>query len=154
LKHFFKYQRGYVNLDENFVYLTTTGNWSEINELSEKTGASKRDNNLRISLNGIFLIMAIGAGALILLFGLLNGRLSFMPMVLVPVGGYYLYRYMQRDLGVKYRIPISKITSIELNQAEKKVILRFLNGSDEKDQEILNNVEQKGFEILTGLEFL
>jgi hypothetical protein len=132
--------------------MTNSGNWTEVVGLKEKTSASKRNNNTRISLNAIFLIIALLVGLFILLMGLTTGKMSFTPMILVPVGGYYLYRYMQRDLGTKYKIPIFKISSIELKHEEKKVILHFFNGSDEIDQQSLMNVENKGFEILTGLD--
>ena len=104
-----------------------------------------------MGLNTIFLVIALIIGLVILFAGIKTNHLSFTPFVLVPIGGYYLYRYMQRDLGPKYKIPISKVISIDLQPEEKKVILRFLNGSDEKDQQILLNVEKKGFEVLGGI---
>lgn len=33
MKHFFKYKFGYINIDEETLYLTKTGNWQEVKDI-------------------------------------------------------------------------------------------------------------------------
>lgn len=35
-KSFYKYKYGYINIDQNNIYITSTGNWSETIQLTEK----------------------------------------------------------------------------------------------------------------------
>ena len=37
MKHWFKYEFGYVNIDSEYLYFTNTGNWSEVQEIKEKS---------------------------------------------------------------------------------------------------------------------
>ncbi len=148
MKQFFKYQFGYINIDEENLYMTNSGNWSEVSEVQEKSTKTKAGNMFRSGANWIFLVLVVGLVVLGFLSGVLKGRIGLLGLVGTPVFIYFFYRYLQRDLGVKYKIPIAKITSVELKPEEKKAILHFLNATNQQDQEVINKVEKKGFEIL------
>ena len=45
MKDFFKYEKGYINIDGTYLYLTQTGNWSEIDSINEKSAKSKSINS-------------------------------------------------------------------------------------------------------------
>ncbi|MBY8961230.1 hypothetical protein KJK34_00535 [Flavobacterium sp. D11R37] len=149
MKHFFKYHNGYINIDDENLYLTTTGNWSETKDIIEKSTVSKRDNFSRIANKQNFLV-AIG----IILTGFFFYNNAFksiiLPVLIIGAGLFLLFNYTRRDFGLQYKIPLSKIDSIILiDQNDIKIIFRNLN--NEPDTETLKGVNNKGIEYLTKL---
>lgn len=65
---------------------------------------------------------------------------------------FFLYKYFQPEMGKRYKIPISKIESVQNFEKGLKIIFR--NQTGEPDFEIIDNVEPKGFEILSELNLL
>jgi hypothetical protein len=50
-KSFYKYKYGYINIDQNNIYITSTGNWSETIQLTEKKfGKTKKRMGRVISI--------------------------------------------------------------------------------------------------------
>lgn len=41
MKKWFKYEYGFVNIDEDYIYLTNTGNWSDTKDLQELSPTHK-----------------------------------------------------------------------------------------------------------------
>jgi hypothetical protein len=74
-----------------------------------------------------------------------NFKVSFMLVVL----GIAAYFYMKRETGNKYKIPLSKISTILINKREAKI--NFINADDIKDFEVITNVEEKGLKILSKI---
>jgi hypothetical protein len=52
MRHYFRYKGGYINIDDENIYLTTTGNWQETSVLKEQ-----KKKNYQRQLN--FLLWAI-----------------------------------------------------------------------------------------------
>jgi len=148
-KVWFKYAFGFVNIDCENLYLTNTGNWTEARKLPEKTGKSKLKNSLRrIRIIGFFsLVLLILSSLLVLQF--LGTSASIISITLIAASIYYLYRYLSRESGVAFRIPRSKITSIE--QTENTCTIHFANGEANNDSERITKVEEKGIAILKSM---
>ena len=149
MKDWFKYQNGYVNIDDENLYLTNTGNWTVISSCQEKSKSSISKNNRRKWWIGSFLYGAIVLSILIFIGGLIEGHFPIGLLLLCSLGCYFLYKYMQKDLGTKYKIPLSKIGKIEFEGEATKIVFRNAIGT--QDEEILMNVEGKGIEILKML---
>ena len=47
MKEYFKYANGYVNINDENLFLTNSGNWSETHDLLEKSPKSIRKNDLK-----------------------------------------------------------------------------------------------------------
>ena len=47
MKEYFKYANGFVNLNDENLFLTNSGNWSETSDLLEKSPKSIRQNNFK-----------------------------------------------------------------------------------------------------------
>ncbi len=151
MKDYFKYQFGYINIDDTNLYMTSSGNWSEIKELTEKTNKSKLNNRTRVLTNWIFIIFVIGGLGIAYLSGILKGQPGLFALIGTPILVYYFYKYLQRDLGNKYSIPIFKITKIEFSNENKDALIYFLDGDHNNNKEVINNIGSKGYEILSKL---
>ena len=121
MKVWFKYEYGYINMDDFNLYLTNSGNWSEIEELEEKTNRSEKFNR--------------------------RNRLKKLSVMIV-VGGVAAYNYLKSDLGLGYKIPLSKISNIEFD--EEETIVSFIDGDGNKSYETLIKLEDKGKAFLRG----
>jgi hypothetical protein len=149
MKHFFKYRNGYMNIDDENLYLTTTGNWSETKDIIEKSTVSKRNNLSRIANKHNFLVKM---GIILTGFFFYNNDLKsiILPVLIIGAGLLILLNYTRRDFGLQYKIPLSKIDSIILiNQNDIKITFRNLD--NEPDIETLKGVQNQGIEYLTGL---
>jgi hypothetical protein len=146
MKEYFKYGRGYVNINEEFLFLTNSGNWSEIQNIEEKSPKSIKRNKLKSLKNNLFYVILLG-----LLFysntGLEADR--FKAGFLIVALGISAYFYMKRETGNKYKIPLSKISTILINKSE--VNINFINADDTEDFEVITNVEEKGLKILSKI---
>ncbi len=149
MKNWFKYEFGYVNIDDENIYFTNTGNWSEISGLTEKTKKVSRKNKLRETRILLFLIPCLILFFCLFTCNLLSSRTSLLLMVGLPTLAYFLYNYLKTETGSKYALPVSKLISIESDQ--KDITIHFMNGENKKDSELLTNVEQKGFDLLNTL---
>jgi hypothetical protein len=152
MKHFFKYGSGYINLDDNDLYLTGSGNWQEARGLQEKGSKTIGANNRRIGRMKGFVCTVYGCIVLALLQMVDNNLISISAIALLGILAYYLLEYFKTDFGVRYRIPLIKISSIEKHEKGLKII--FMNVNGEPDFEIVNNVDPAGIEILISLEVL
>ncbi|WP_330443416.1 hypothetical protein [Flavobacterium sp. C4GT6] len=156
-KQYFKYDTGYVNIDSENLYLTNSGNWQEARELKEKSQKTKRQNSSRIAGNNLFLFIVFG-GLTLGAFYMLNKAGDFNILDFSTVGstvkrlgllaaiGFVIYKYFAPELGKRYRIPLSKIESVEY--WERGVRINFRNEANEPDRENIDYVETKGFDIL------
>ncbi|WP_417351107.1 hypothetical protein [Flavobacterium alkalisoli] len=147
-KQYFKYGSGYVNIDSENLYLTNSGNWQEARDLKEKSPKTKRQNSSRILGNNIFLFIVFASVLIGGFFLLERGRIFLGGVVLL----FFVLRYFQPEMGNRYKIPLSKIESIEL--FEKGITIHFRNETNETDKESIDNVDPKGFEILTQMNLL
>ena len=149
MKEWFKYENGFVNIDAENLYLTNSGNWSETAKLEEKTSKSRSANSMRRGrINFFFWTFCFLALCLVIYtLGMSKGRIGIL--VLLVVAAYQLYRYFQHDMGVKYRIPLDKISEIRIDGS--KVTIVFTDGERDESEEELTNVEQKGLVLFEKL---
>lgn len=145
MKEYFKYRNGYVNIDDETLYLTNSGNWSETFVLLEKSPKSIRKNKAKLLKINLYLFIL---GCLVVFF-LLSSEGRVVPLALAGLG-ITAYFYMIKETGKRYKIPISKIKKIEIEGHQVKII--FLNLNDIEDVETIDNVEAKGIQILQRME--
>lgn len=152
MKHFFKYEKGFVNIDTKNLYLTQSGNWSEIDSLSEKSAKSKSQNTKKKIKTYSFYAMLVSF-SLLLFFNLNNGKNGKM---MLPLGIILLfmsaYFYIRASSGNQYKIPLSKITKMEYTFNTLKI--HFKNFDDKEDFERLYAIDKKGIQILKDLKLL
>jgi hypothetical protein len=80
MKTFHKYGNGYINIDNSMIYLTSTGNWSEIETLTEKTiGKNTKKTGKIISSSIFFGVLCI---LLLVFFLSTKNSISFKLFVL------------------------------------------------------------------------
>lgn len=149
MKEYFKYQCGYVNIDDENLFITNTGNWSETRTMNEKSSDEIKVNKRRKAKTEIIVYLLFIAGIIFIIEAFSDwdtssftifGSLFFLRKV---------YDYFKDDLGNKYKVPRSKITSIHINKNE--LMIEFLNLDGELDTETLKKVEEKGIKIMKRL---
>ncbi|WP_298115828.1 hypothetical protein [Flavobacterium sp.] len=148
MKEYFKYANGYVNINDENLFLTNSGNWSETHDLQEKSPKSIRKNNFRankIYLYYFIVFIFIGFIVFEILRDIKNKSFPFGIIFLVLAG----FAYMKRETGKRYKIPISKITSFDISNDSVKII--FINANDVDDFEEIFKVEKKGLSIFEEL---
>ena len=144
MKEYFKYANGFVNINDENLFLTNSGNWSETHELLEKSSKSIRQNNFKGFKIYIFLFVVVCLVVLILSKSK-SGSIPF-GIILLGLGA---FAYMKRETGKRYKIPISKIISITIIENSAKII--FFNENCIEDFEVITVVEAKGLLILEEL---
>lgn len=154
MKEYFKYDNGYVNINDENLFLTNSGNWSETHDLLEKSPKSIKKNNFKNNkINFYYFILIILATVVILnVFGQIKrNTFPIISLVLLFLFLFFsAFRYMKRETGKRYKIPISKITSFDVSNDTVKII--FKNANDVDDFEEIFIVEKKGLAILEELK--
>ncbi len=149
MKHYFKYASGYINIDDEALYLTSSGNWEEARNLIEKNANSAKANKRRVNRNSLLLYIPLAL--LIITSAVLVGadKLKFAPLMLLYLMIYYIHKHFSKKLGNRYKIPLSKIQAIEPVDGGLKITFR--NEAGEPDFEVVKGVEEKGVEVLRAL---
>lgn len=144
MKEYFKYANGYVNINDENLFLTNSGNWSETHDLLEKSLKSIRKNDLKsLKIYSLpFIIVCLG----LLLYSKLDN--VFIPFAFSG-SCFGAYLYLIRETGKRYKIPISKIISFNISNDTVKIV--FKNANDVDDFEEIFKVEKKGLSILEEL---
>jgi hypothetical protein len=145
MKEYFKYANGFVNINDENLFLTNSGNWSETHELLEKSPKSIKQNNFKGFKIYIFLFVVVCLVVLIVSKSK-SGSIPF-GIILLGLGA---FAYLKRETGKRYKIPIAKIRSIEIIENSAKII--FLNENNAEDLEAIKVVETKGLGILEDLK--
>jgi len=143
MKDFFKYRFGYINIDDENLYLTSSGNWQEAYELKEKDSSTKINNLTRIKNRNKgftpFILIAFSIFTDSVIMASVMIAIAVLLFIILNV-------YYRRDLGIQYKIPFSKIESVE--KYEKGIKISFRNEANENDSENINGIEPRGFDIL------
>jgi hypothetical protein len=147
MRDWFKYEFGFVNLDEESLYLTNSGNWSDTKGLKEYEKSKK--NNLP-SKGAIFLALVIIAFIGIIVLNISKGKISILLLVGLPVTAYAVYNYMKSEVGDKYLIPFYKIKGIEV--LEESVVIHFMDLNDLESKCELKGVSTEGLKKLNLLD--
>ncbi len=149
MKEYFKYKFGYVNIDDENLYFTSTGNWSETKNMKEK-GLQKQKSFKKISIKVFFSILVL-AITLIILKHLNSGEIGSFSIIGLPiVGGYLAYKYLRTELGSQFKLPIAKINSIEILDSNIDFVFIDANGNTKTYQ--VEAADEKGIEIITKIK--
>lgn len=145
MKEYFKYNNGFVNLDDENLYLTNSGNWQEARNLQEKSSKTIKTNKIKKRKISLYFYFLLGIGILGLMLQLSKGNSIRIPIVFCGLG-FLAYRYMIRETGNSYKIPLAKIKSVVLN--DTMVTFHFLDENSEETKESINGIDAKGIQIL------
>lgn len=149
MKHYFKYASGYINIDDENLYLTSSGNWEETRGLQEKSTTSAKANKRRVNKNSIFLYGLLAFALLATAYMVGTNKLKFLPLLVVFYGLYEVNKHFSKEMGNRYKIPLSKIEAIEPIDGGHKIIFR--NEADQPDFEEVKGLEEKGIAFLSTL---
>jgi hypothetical protein len=153
MKHYFKYDSGFVNIDDENLFLTNSGNWQETWDMKEKNAASVAANNFRITkMKGFVYTVFGGAAAYIILMVNSGKMISISILAGLAALSYFVFNYFKSDFGKRYKIPLAKIDRIE--KQEKGLKINFRNANNEPDTEVINNVDPAGVGLLVTLALL
>lgn len=149
MEHWFKYEFGYVNIDDDYLYLTNSGNWRETQKLKEKTKQIAEIKNQYGIAVVMFTVLIIGVIMVLMSMNILTKMYTTM-LVLVTFGiGYRVY--LKTELGVlPFKIPHEKIKNIDFKK--NNITIMFVNGEGDEDWQHLVGVEAKGLEIMGDLD--
>lgn len=149
MKEWFKYGIGYVNIDDDFIYISNSGNWGDCQRLKEKSKVTNRANTGRQMFILSFLII-VGLGTLsVWLYNMYEDSNLFFIVAPGPVLIYFLFKYMRREIGSAFKIPRAKIKSIKLE--EDLITFYFINGDDKEISHSINEIPENGKEIISSL---
>lgn len=152
MKHFFKYEKGYINIDDHYLFMTKTGNWSETDSLFEKSAKAKSQNAAKKVKTYSFYAMIV-AVSLLFFFNMNGGKnnkiMLFGGIVLFVLAA---FNYIRSSSGKQYKIPLTKITKMEL--IKKDINIHFHNLDNKEDFEKIENIEEKGIQILKDLKLI
>jgi len=145
MKEYFKYANGFININDENLFLTNSGNWSETYDLKEKSSKSNFKTN-KIYLNYLFVIVLIGLGIYDVLKDAKNKSFPF-GIVLIGLG---VLAFLKREKGKRYKIPLSKIIKITVSNNATTII--FYDENDLEDIEEITHIETKGLHVFEQIK--
>ncbi len=152
-RHYFKYKFGYINIDSENLYMTNSGNWQEALQTEEKSQANEEANNQRISHMMLGVYFVAGSIAFYIITMAENKIASLITLTVCSGLAFAAYNYMKTEFGKRYKIPLSKIQSVEI-EGNNKIKINFLNANNVPDTETIKEVENKGINLLYQLNLL
>ena len=130
-RSYFPHEHGWINLLDDRICFTRSGNWQEAEATEERTSPATIGHASRVIIGALI----VGTGGVF--FGLAKAH-QLSSSVSVPlaiglggVGCYALYKNLRRDFGPSFCVPFSKVRSIERN--EKGFTIAFVNGVMKED---------------------
>jgi hypothetical protein len=101
----------------------------------------------------LFIYVTFGVMGFILYKSVSRDKPFFNAIFGLPFAAYYVNRYFTSEMGKRYKIPLSKLQSIE-SYGNDGLKINFLNAANKADFEIIEKVEEKGLEIVFNLGLL
>ena len=148
MKHYFKYKFGYINIDDENLYLTKTGNWQEVRDIKENITTQEKEPSER-NKEFYWWLFTIEIISLIYIITT-HFELIIMHLLFILVMNSVVYIFHKREFGKQAIIPLEKIEYIEIYN-ENSLKIHFQNSKNELNKEKLKKVEGKGVDFLTGL---
>jgi hypothetical protein len=149
-KYCFKRKYGYLNITPYAIFLTRTGNWTEIEKLSEKSSKSQSENGWHKFRIKLFLYPSLLFFALIVLGSLTDLNFGTLWVIIATVGSSIgLVRYFSSDLGNAYKIPINKISATQVHKDYVTIYFHDLSG--QATSEDIFDLEPKGLKMVENL---
>lgn len=145
MKEYFKYDKGFINIDDENLYLTNSGNWQEALNLKEKSSKTIRANNFRKNKISLYFYFFLAMGIIATLIQFSKGNSVRLPLVFSGLG-FAAYRYMIREMGNRYKIPLSKIKLV--SRENDSITITFLDEQELETSEVISGVDVKGIGLL------
>lgn len=146
MRTWFQYEYGFVNIDDTNIYLTNTGNWSDIRVLKELNYTTSKAQNTSVKVGLIIITLFF---TLLILFNVLSAKFSLGLFALSVVAVISTYRYMRTEIGAQFKIPTDKLLKVE--REDKDAVLTFLNYMNEPTTHVLKNVKENHYALLLDL---
>ncbi|MBL8002516.1 MAG: hypothetical protein JNL05_11185 [Flavobacteriales bacterium] len=129
----FELERGYLNIDADGLYLTRSGNWQEALSAPERTVRRKASRGLYL----LFGAVLIGIRALFELshLGPATANKVMFGLGLAGAGLLFTLQRFRHDLAPTYRIPFSKVRSLE--GGEGRITVHLINGDHREEQVVI-----------------
>lgn len=133
IKTYYRYKFGFININDSNIYFTSTGNWSEIPELTEKKfGKTKRKISKVISVYFFFAVVF-----LFILFSFFRSENNLLLKAgIFLLGVFALIRlklYFDTETGERFFIPKTKIINV---MEEDNTITIVFNTLDNKEETV------------------
>lgn len=138
-RDYFPHKYGFINVDEDNIYLTQSGNWSQTKDLREFREPEKRPE-LTPVVNILFIAVNIGLLALFYYLmkddSLTYGDFFFILILYGLIYAEKKIRVSKARFKANFRIPLVKITG--LNQAANSTVeLDFIDVDDQQRTQLL-----------------
>ncbi|AXG68945.1 hypothetical protein KORDIASMS9_01164 [Kordia sp. SMS9] len=146
MKDWFKYKYGFVNIDSENLYFTNTGNWSEVKDLKEK-GIQKQDSFRQFRMRFIpFILVGIAVVLAFFMLFKVDPTIKYTVVGSVLVLALTSYTYLKTEIGEKFKLPISKIETIDIRGETATVT--FQDGNENVSVYMLEKLDRKGMNLL------
>ena len=147
MKLWFKYKHGFINIDDDFLYLTNTGNWSEIADMKEK-GESNSSDFRKYRMIG-FLAVCFFLFAFLIYKNINSGNINLLLLIGLPALFFLAYRSLSPEMGSKFKIPHYKMKRLETDG--QNVTVHFLNKMDAPSSERILRLDENGIQSIQEL---
>jgi hypothetical protein len=143
-----KHRYGFVNFDDEYMYFTSSGNWSDTQDLGELNEDGYRSaSSFEKYKAGLFYILF--SICIILLFTRTGFKVDFFLMIIVTLAVLAVHNYLSTSLSSKFKIPYSKIESIEIREQTVDIFFSDFNGKEEKQH--LQGLYSKGAALFAAI---
>lgn len=147
MKEWLKHKYGYINIDDENVYVTKTGNWSEISKLQEKN--HRRfiflDGRTKLKI-GIYLFVQAGLILYVFVSNIVSGDFLVSLVILTLLIAYSVFSYLIPEYGSSFVIPKNKILTIQIKASEAHIT--FLDANNKSSSNHFRGLNTKGLEII------
>ncbi len=151
MKVWLKYQYGFLNIDDEFIYVTKTGNWSETNDLGEKNAGGFKTADVLRKLKVILFVVLIASLVLCSVLYMFAGKNSSLTLIIgIPVLAYFAYQYMIPEYGAAFKIPRSKIESVA--RRGDSVVVHFEDARGEQVEHLFSGIEPAWIAFMEGIK--
>lgn len=149
MKMYFRYDRGYVNVDEENIYLNNTGNWADAKKAGEKSRRTNRKNRWRIFRVRMLIYLLYLLAVLAFMRALDSQVGSLTGLLMILALAVKVYRSFVSETGKRIKIPIRKIQYIE--EQEGTFVICFRDADGELETEAVSGAEPHGQHALENL---
>lgn len=149
MKIWFPYKYGYVNIDEENVYFTSSGNWQDALALKQLAPIEPKKNTFN-QAKPIILVLVYGLFSLTAASNFSGSTpAQVIAFGLAVLSTYFLYRKFRRDTGPQFRIPLEGIEKIEFQ--DDSATVSFIRYKSWKRERLIEDIGEAGIEGLTEL---
>lgn len=129
-RRYFELERGYLNIDENGLAFTRSGNWQHATEAPERSKLQRPRRQVSQVIGSLLILVG---GILSGLFESQHAEVSIpLAVGLIGLGIYRFYRIFRHDMAPEFRIPFRNLRSVEAKEGRLTVF--FVNGDLEEDR--------------------